>query len=518
MGVVSNALPSLTQAFNLSQSQQENVVGVLYLGSALGSAFGGFLCDYLGRKSGIVFTDIVFMVGAMLLAFANSVPTLIIGTENRIKGMNRCAISVQEVRRLISFFDYPKSCTVIYDSIGRFVVGFAVSVSGIADVSYLTEVSPSHWRGALVSCNEACISLGFLISYTVGYLLTSLVSMDLHWRVSFGISGIIALTQLIGMLFLPESPVWLQQQGRNEEAHRAIMCINDGMEPSSEHDKANHVISSRIILEEINETENSEESGRGWQALTAEGVSLPPPPPASLRRASDTILGRIFTITRLGCLVTIIKLYYRQIIITVVLSSAQAFCGQGNILNYAPKLFTDAGISADSTSLSTLLLGTVKFVSTVVVILSVDRIGRRILLLSGISIICISLLVLIAAFSTETGNSTALALTGSVGIVIGYSTSFGPLTWLITSEIFPSKIRGRALGGQAIVTGLCSYLVSYTMLSGMERFGNTVPFILYLVASSTALLFSFIAIPDTGDLSPSEINNKMKGMFLWTLV
>lgn len=85
LGVVSNALPSLSQAFNLSQSQQENVVGVLYLGSALGSAFGGFLCDYLGRKSGIVFTDVVFMVGALVLAFANSVPTLIIGTENRKK-------------------------------------------------------------------------------------------------------------------------------------------------------------------------------------------------------------------------------------------------------------------------------------------------------------------------------------------------------------------------------------------------------------------------------------------------
>jgi len=78
LGVVSNALPSLSQSFNLSQSQQENVVGVLYLGSTMGSAFGGFLCDYLGRKSGILFTDVVFMVGAMLLAFANSVPTLII--------------------------------------------------------------------------------------------------------------------------------------------------------------------------------------------------------------------------------------------------------------------------------------------------------------------------------------------------------------------------------------------------------------------------------------------------------
>jgi MFS family permease len=81
LGVVSNALPSLSQSFNLSQSQQENVVGVLYLGSAMGSAFGGFLCDYLGRKSGILFTDVVFMVGATLLAFANSVPTLFIGTE-----------------------------------------------------------------------------------------------------------------------------------------------------------------------------------------------------------------------------------------------------------------------------------------------------------------------------------------------------------------------------------------------------------------------------------------------------
>jgi hypothetical protein len=295
------------------------------------------------------------------------------------------------------------------------------------------------------------------------------------------------------------------------------MCISDGgTGPSSDYyDKENNLISSGIALDEIKETEDSEEHGKDLQALTTEGVSLPPPAPASLYQASDTIIGRIIAITRLGYLVTIIKLYYRQIIITFVLSSAQAFCGQGNILNYAPKLFTDAGISADSTSLSTVLLGTVKFVSTVAVILSVDRIGRRILLLSGISIICLSLLVLIAAFSSETGRSTALALTGTVGVVIGYSTSFGPLTWLITSEIFPSKIRGRALGGQAIVTGLCSYVVSYTMLSGMDRYGDTEPFILYLGASSIALLFSFIAIPDTGDLSPSEINNNVKAMFLW---
>jgi MFS family permease len=394
------------------------------------------------------------------------------------------------------------------------VVGCAVSVSGIADVSYLTEVSPSHWRGALVSCNEACISLGFLVSYTVGYLMSSLLPTDLSWRVMFGISGIIALTQLIGMLFLPESPVWLQQQGRSAEAHLAIMCINDGMEPSAVDGKE-YSVDSGVALEEIKEAEDSEENSRDLLALTTEGVSLPPPAPNAITQGSKTKNYRYITTTRMNYAVTALKLYYRQIIITVVLSSAQAFCGQGNILNYAPKLFTDAGVSADSTLLSTLLVGSVKFVSTVAVILSVDRIGRRILLLSGVSIICLSLIILIIAFSRETGVSTVLALTGTIGVVLGYSTSFGPLTWLITSEIFPSKIRGRALGAQAIVTGLCSYLVSYTMLSGMDRYGDTEPFILYLVASSLALLFSYVAIPDTGDLTPSEINNNLKDMLLW---
>lgn len=200
LGVISSALPSLSQSFNLSNSQQENFVGVLYLGSAAGSAFGGFLCDYLGRKSGILLTDFIFMVGSLFLAFAHGVPILLIG---------------------------------------RFIVGFAVSVSGIVDVSYLTEVSPSHWRGALVSCNEACISLGFLFSYTAGYVFSTLLSPETSWRVMFGLSGVIATAQFTGMLFLPESPVWLQQQGRTTDARLATLYINGGRElPATEEDNS----------------------------------------------------------------------------------------------------------------------------------------------------------------------------------------------------------------------------------------------------------------------------------------
>ena len=84
IGVVSNALPSLSQSFDLTNSQQETFVGVLYLGCTAGSAIGGFLCDYLGRKNGILVTDGIFVVGALVLAFSHSFPTLLAGEFTRV--------------------------------------------------------------------------------------------------------------------------------------------------------------------------------------------------------------------------------------------------------------------------------------------------------------------------------------------------------------------------------------------------------------------------------------------------
>ena len=371
----------------------------------------------------------------------------------------------------------------------------------------------------------------------------------------FGFSGIIATAQfLFMMLFLPESPVWLEQQGRIADARLATLYINGGRELSATQEENSYSSDGGIALNShyggIEEGSNQDSTIEGNNNLstfldrgtvlsshdegdedrmiageTDEGdnnnvpawsseVSFPPLPPRAISQTSiDNYDAKS---TRREYVVTVLRLYFRQIIITLVLSSAQAFCGQGNILNYAPTIFANAGVPEDSTLL--LLLGSVKFVSTALVILSVDRLGRRVLLLSGICIICMSLFALIIGFSKSTKISNTFTVFGTIGVVIGYSTSFGPLTWLITSEMFPSKIRGRALGGQAIVTGISSYLVSFTLLSGMDRYGDTAPFILYLVASSLALLFSWLAIPNTGDRTPSEINNDLNAMFLWRLL
>ena len=164
IGVISAALPYLTEDFDLNQTQAGWVVSILYVGGFLGAILGGSMCDYIGRKKSILITDILFLVGALLLLLA------------------------------------PSYSMVLQ---GRIVVGFGVAVSGIADVCYLHEISPSQWRGSVVSVNEACISLGFLLAFAAGSLLSNVVHA---WRLMFGLSGIVALIQFLGMWYVAAMP------------------------------------------------------------------------------------------------------------------------------------------------------------------------------------------------------------------------------------------------------------------------------------------------------------------------
>src|SRR5210317_938413 len=108
----------------------------------------------------------------------------------------------------------------------------AVAVSGIANVSYLHEISPTEIRGAIVSVNEAMISLGFLLAYAAGFVYRN--SENEEWRMIFGWAGVLALIQFFGMIQMPESPSWLDSMGRKEESlavqimiHRGITASND---------------------------------------------------------------------------------------------------------------------------------------------------------------------------------------------------------------------------------------------------------------------------------------------------
>ena len=450
MGVVSGALPQLSIAFDLNATQKEMIVSFLYLGGGFGAAMGGYICDFMGRRVAILLTDLIFLTGAIVLASA------------------------------------PNFSIVL---LGRFVVGFGVAVSGVADVSYLHEIAPKRWRGAIVSCNEACISLGFLLAYGTAYALNGNMNGNQdgtninNWRYLFGYGGIIAIMQLLGMLTMPESPVWLKAKGNYEKAQQVYDRIH-GAHQNSVDDNDNQ--SSGYSSTDFADNQNHHD------------VST-----------SETIPNDQF------------KQHRKQAIIALFLATAQQFCGHTNVLNYAPEIFTQAGFKHNASLLSTFLLGILKFFVTVFVIFKVEFIGRRNLLLFGNCLIAVSLIALIIAFQTvdpqnEKAISPSLAIGGAMGVVAGYAASFGPLTWLITSELFPTNIRGRALGVSTIVTYVCASLVSYTFFSGQIIFGTQWgPYLIYLIVTIFSLLFAILAVPDTGKKTVEQIKNDIDAMWIW---
>lgn len=148
--------------------------------------------DQFGRKTIIILNAFIFLIGALVLAFANSFPIFIVG---------------------------------------RFILGFAVALSAVSDCVYISEIAPPQRRGLLVSLNELGITLGLLLAYLVNYVL---IDVDNGWRYMFGISAIPAFGQAIGMFFLPYSPRWLLSKGFEEQSERIAGTLWPNLNPKLE--------------------------------------------------------------------------------------------------------------------------------------------------------------------------------------------------------------------------------------------------------------------------------------------
>jgi len=214
----------------------------------------------------------------------------------------------------------------------------------------------------------------------------------------------------------------------------------------------------------------------------------------------------------------------RQIIIALFLTTTQQFCGHSNILNFAGNIFAQVGLeSASTTLIITIILGLVKFIITCCVIWKIDHFGRRPLLHFGMCTITLSLFMLFIAYGSinDDGDMSSwgkyIAILGIFGVVAGYAGSFGPLTWLLVSELFPSNIRGRALGGATICSHLSAALVTNTFLSWQSSMGSSVPFAIYCVLTALSMAFAYVAMPETGGKTFDEIANEMDQMRFWNI-
>ncbi len=338
-------------------------------------------------------------------------------------------------------------------AIGRVVVGVAIGIASFTAPLYISEVSPPAIRGKLVSLNQLMITLGIVVSYLADFGLADKEA----WRWMFGLAAIPALILLIGLFFVPESPRWLMSRSQDDQARAVLQRIRESGDVSVE-------------LAEIKADLSLQEGG--WREL------LNP----SLRR---------------------------PLIIGIGLAIFQQFTGINTVIYYAPTIFQLAGLhSASAAILATVGVGVVNVLLTIVALRMLDRAGRRPLLLYGLVGMVISLGVLGAAFLFASSSSIVawLAVISLTVYVACFAIGLGPVFWLLISEIYPLKIRGRAMGVATMMNWGSNLIVALTFLSLLHSLGRPATFWLYAFIGILAWFFVYRLVPETKGRTLEQID------------
>ncbi|MGZ7107347.1 MAG: sugar porter family MFS transporter [Methanobacterium sp.] len=336
---------------------------------------------------------------------------------------------------------------------GRIVVGIAIGMASFIAPLYIAEVAPYNIRGALVSLNQLAITVGIVVSYLVDFIFAP----SGGWRYMLGLAFIPSLILGVGMYFMPYSPRWLMSKGYVDRARSVLERIRA---TTKVNDEITEIKDSLVVERESK-----------WSDL------LDP----AIRRA---------------------------LIIGVGLAIFQQLTGINTVIYYAPTILLFAGLQSAAVSiLATAGIGVINVALTVVAILLIDRVGRRPLLLFGLVGMVISLIILGLSFALPglSGSLGILAVLSLMLYVGSFAIGLGPVFWLMISEIYPLKIRGRAMSTATVVNWGMNLLVAITFLSLIQLLGASGTFWLYSIISVFAILFVYFRVPETKGKSLEEI-------------
>ncbi|MDR0814190.1 MAG: D-xylose transporter XylE [Bacteroidales bacterium] len=331
----------------------------------------------------------------------------------------------------------------------RIIGGMGVGLASMLSPMYIAEIAPAAIRGKLVSWNQLAIVGGMLVVYFVNFAIMrqgdTLWNEQVGWRWMFASSIVPAVLFLLCLLFVPESPRWLVMQGREKKATDILRKLTAGA----------------TIQEEITAIRSSVEK------VVVKGL----------------------------------KLGWRIWVAGLLLSAFQQLVGIQVMLYYAPEIFKSMGQSTDSAMLQTVLVGVVNVAFTLVAIFTVDKFGRKPLLMLGSMGMCIFMCILAVSFYTH--NLGLIALVCVLGFVASFAFSWGPITWVLLSEMFPNAVRSRLMSVAVAVQWITNYAVSSTfpLLDKNEWLLNNLnhafSFGLFGVMAALSCIFAWKFIPET---------------------
>jgi sugar porter (SP) family MFS transporter len=330
--------------------------------------------------------------------------------------------------------------------VARALLGVAIGFTSVTAPVYVSELAPPQSRGMLIGLYQFALTSGIALADLVGYWLAG----QQGWRWMFGFGLIPAVFFLFMVLTVPESPRWLFVQNRVAEAESVLKSYTDEA-------------GAKLLLEDIRVSLMTKMERR-WSALW-----------------SPAVRGSLF--------------------IAVGFTVLQQVTGINTIIYYGPQIFSLAGISSNKNAIfATLLVAITNVVATVIALLLVDRLGRKPLLYAGVGGMTVSLFVLSLCFHDQAalGSSLGVIATACLMVYITcFAFSMGPIAWILVSEVFPLRVRGRGVAAATLGSGTSNFLVSLTFLSLIKVAGNALTFAIYGVFCILTLFFVRFVIPET---------------------
>ncbi len=341
-------------------------------------------------------------------------------------------------------------------TIARFIGGVGVGTASILSPLYITEMAPASIRGKLVSVYQLAIVVGILLIFFVNMLVQGMGdeiwNINTGWRYMLGSETIPAVLFLAAIMFIPESPRWLMKENKDSQA--------------------------LDILKKIHTPEKAKEISREIKSALQEQKGT----------FKELLTGR----------------YRKTLLIGILLAVFSQVQGINAIMYYAPVIF--AGIGSESAYGQTVIIGLINLLFTLVAIWLVDKSGRRNLLLAGGVGMFLSLALIGTAFYFSMGGYILMIFI--LSYVACFAASFGPVTWVYISEIFPLKMRGMAISAATLALWSSVYLVTQFFPVLLEGLGAAFTFWIFCAMSVLGFIFVFMNVYETKGKSLEEIERQ----------